>query len=370
MTCIIQDDVGPGFTALFGYNDYTGKNARIQVGIPDNYLIRASSGILINGGQPQWFRAGGDPIAFTYRSTGEAVTWQLGNASAQATSGVSVCRAQDLVETSEGTVLRLGGKEHIVRYDPRKIAAGAIVGTEVNSVTGEVVDATPGTFEVGADGSANYRIPIATPPGRRGVEPRLALVYKSSAADSGMGQGWRLDGLSRITRCNQVVPLDGRARAIKFDAQDKFCLDGQPLVLIAGTHQQDGAEYRTQNDTFARIVAKAPDSLGPTYFEVRRKDGLIYTYGQTGPQRHAGVAEALAHRGAPGSMGRRRQPPRSWRWAGRPFLRHKPHRPLRVGALHGENRTNNAMFIEYEFKAAPTLPPSQSSIAPVTFGIP
>jgi hypothetical protein len=40
---------------------------------------------------------------------------------------------------------------------------------------------TPGRFNVSAIGSAQYSIPIWTPPGPAGIQPNLALSYDSNA---------------------------------------------------------------------------------------------------------------------------------------------------------------------------------------------
>jgi hypothetical protein len=63
---------------------------------------------------------------------------------------------------------------------------------------------TPGQFAVSPMGAATYQIPIWTPPGARGLEPHLALVYTSGSPDGMMGPGWNLAGLSAIARCNKT----------------------------------------------------------------------------------------------------------------------------------------------------------------------
>ncbi len=42
-------------------------------------------------------------------------------------------------------------------------------------------------------GTATYRIPLATPPGRAGFAPQLALAYNSGNGNGPFGLGWKLD---------------------------------------------------------------------------------------------------------------------------------------------------------------------------------
>src|SRR5262245_43843546 len=102
---------------------------------------------------------------------------------------------------------------------------------------------TPGSFRVTEGGAAEYRIPIRVPPGVAGLEPELALVYNSQAGNGLLGVGWQLEGLSAITRCPRTVAQDGVRRGIKYDSSDRYCLDGQRLVAVAGSYGENGTEY-------------------------------------------------------------------------------------------------------------------------------
>jgi len=128
--------------------------------------------------------------------------------------------------------------------------------------------ATPGSFSVSPQGSANYTIPIRVPPGIAGVEPQLALRYDSRAGNGSFGLGWNLTGLSAVTRCPRTVAQDGVHGSVNFDANDRFCLDGKRLMLFAGTsYGAAGSEYRTEIPTFTRIIANGTAGLsGPASF--------------------------------------------------------------------------------------------------------
>ncbi|WP_342379316.1 FG-GAP-like repeat-containing protein [Myxococcus stipitatus] len=136
---------------------------------------------------------------------------------------------------------------------------------------------TPGKLDVSVDGAATYSIPLWSPEGRGGVAPSLSLQYTSSQSNGLVGVGWGLSGLSQISRCGKTLAQDQTLAPIRFDDTDRFCLDGQRLVQVgAGT---GWAEYRTEVDSFSKIVAHQPDALGPTWFEVWRQDGRIMSYG-------------------------------------------------------------------------------------------
>ena len=128
-------------------------------------------------------------------------------------------------------------------------------------------------------GQASYRIPIEVPLGIRGLQPELSVLYHSAAGNGLLGVGWTLGGLSAISRCHRSIAQDGAKGGIHYDANDRYCLDGQRLVLVKGTYGADGSEYRTEIDSYQKIVAVGQHGSGPAHFEVRTKSGRIITYG-------------------------------------------------------------------------------------------
>ena len=149
--------------------------------------------------------------------------------------------------------------------------------------SGVAVGRTAGSFGVLPSGSANYTIPIWTPPGIAGVSPSLALSYSSSAGDGWYGVGWNLAGLSSITRCAKTYGQDGLSANILLTIADLYCLDGKKLRSFAGTtYGADGAEYQTEVADFSLVISHGSTSgTGPAWFEVHGKNGLIYQYGNT-----------------------------------------------------------------------------------------
>ncbi|MCP4678363.1 MAG: hypothetical protein GY854_23190, partial [Deltaproteobacteria bacterium] len=131
-----------------------------------------------------------------------------------------------------------------------------------------------GFFEVTNRGTARYTIPIKTPPGRLGIEPRLSLEYNSSTRRGIAGLGWTIKGLSEIRRVGSEYAKDGALVPVRFNSDDNFELDGNRLVEVKGLAPD--REYRTEAETYSRVVAYG-DPI--TCFKVWAKDGKILTYG-------------------------------------------------------------------------------------------
>jgi hypothetical protein len=53
-----------------------------------------------------------------------------------------------------------------------------------------------------------------------------------------------------------VLAQDGVRGSINYDANDRFCLDGQRLVAISGTYGADGTEYRTEIESFSKVISR------------------------------------------------------------------------------------------------------------------
>jgi RHS repeat-associated protein len=171
-----------------------------------------------------------------------------------------------VVPTSVDIPDGLGGVRTVPPLDPGLTAA---------------VGAVPGAFGVSDTGKATYRIPISVPPGRMGLQPGLSLTYGGTRRNGILGVGWHLEGLSSITRCRRTENRDGYSAPIADDRTDRYCLDG--VQLVAGVEEDygaDGAIHFPEFDPRTRVVSFGTDPLGPDWFEVRRSNGLIYTYGR------------------------------------------------------------------------------------------
>ena len=143
------------------------------------------------------------------------------------------------------------------------------------------VGATAGQFRVAESGAATYNIPIALPPGTAGMQPALSLNYNSQGGNGLLGVGWSLGGLSAISRCPQTQAQDNVRGSVNYDSNDRYCLEGQRLIVISGGYGGDGAEYRTEIESYSRIVSYGTAGNGPAYFKVWSKSGQVMEYGVT-----------------------------------------------------------------------------------------
>ena len=149
-----------------------------------------------------------------------------------------------------------------------------------------VAGSMAGEFSVSASGAATYRIPIQVPPGVAGMQPKLELVYNSQSGNGLLGVGWGISGLSAITRCARTRAQDGVMGSVKLDANDRFCLDGQRLILVGGgAYGAPGSEYRTELESFSKIIANGTAGNGPQSFTVKTKAGLTMEYGASADAR-------------------------------------------------------------------------------------
>jgi hypothetical protein len=188
---------------------------------------------------------------------------------------------------SGGVLLVWLGRFRRPRQISRAVAAlsGVLVVGGAAAVLGQQrpLMSLPGSFEVTEAGAASYAIPIQVPPGAGGIEPKLSLVYRSQGSNGLLGVGWSLVGLSEIARCPRTIAQDGVRGSVNLNANDRFCLDGQRLIVVAGgSYGAAGTQYRTELETFAEVKASTTMAgSGPASFTVRTKSGLIMEYGTT-----------------------------------------------------------------------------------------
>src|SRR5438477_354323 len=73
----------------------------------------------------------------------------------------------------------------------------------------------------------------------------------------------------------------GFGGGVNYDANDRFCIEGQRLVVVSGTYGANGAEYRTEVESYSRIISHGTAGTGPAWFEVRAKSGQVMEFGNT-----------------------------------------------------------------------------------------
>lgn len=187
---------------------------------------------------------------------------------------------------------RLATSPHVNRRWSR--FAGLLLGTLAwSAIAGATaVGRLAAEFGVDPAGAATYVVPVSVAAGRGGLRPNISLRYASHDGDGLAGAGFTLTGLSRITRCPLTIAVDGRTQGVRFSTGDRFCLDGQPLVLVAGTYGADGAEYRTEINNLKRVFSRGRQASGPASFEVQHPDGLTWRYGDDADSRLEAVGTA------------------------------------------------------------------------------
>lgn len=176
------------------------------------------------------------------------------------------------------------GRAHALRLDNARhlktlVLVLPILASSFSAFAQNLVGSAAGSLSVGANGAANYMIPITVPPGAGGMEPDLELSYDSQAGSGAAGQGFSLTGLGQVSRCAATTINDGFIDPVDFDGNDRFCLDGKRLVVVSGAYGDIGAQYRTENETFSRIETVGGTAGNPAYFIERTKSGLIHYYG-------------------------------------------------------------------------------------------
>ena len=120
-------------------------------------------------------------------------------------------------------------------------------------------------------GQATTAVPIFVPPGRRGVQPALALSYSSFGGNGWVGVGWTLE-LGHIQRSTKKgVP--------NFNSSDIFIFSFQgvqsELVSIGGN------EYRTKNESGSFLKFQ----LNGSSWTVWDKNGTRYAFGTSSSSR-------------------------------------------------------------------------------------
>ena len=150
-------------------------------------------------------------------------------------------------------------------------------------------------FSVSPTGALTYQVPFEVPSYVLGHFPNLGLAFNSQAGDGIAGWGWSISGLSSITRTSATKYHDGFVDPVDFDANDRFVLDGQRLMLKNGEYGKPGSTYETESYSNLKIEAvgtyrytyvwlgrKRTKSVGPEYFVVYHPNGSRYWYGRNG----------------------------------------------------------------------------------------
>lgn len=132
---------------------------------------------------------------------------------------------------------------------------------------------------VSAAGAAQYVVPIATPPGRSGLEPDLALYYSSThPVRGGVASGWQLP-IPMIDVDTSMGRLDGTTY--------RSSLAGARLIEVAEPGAApDAITYRAEHDdTFTRYEHYPAPQGGPGTWRALTTDGRTYYFGESSTSR-------------------------------------------------------------------------------------
>jgi len=157
--------------------------------------------------------------------------------------------------------------------------------------TNNYVGALPAKSNVSPSGEFTYNIPIVTGESTGGLKPNISISYMSSPVNGHVGIGWSIGGLGAITRCEQNKETDNQVTLINFTSSDRFCLDGQRLIVKAGqAYGSNGSEYRLVQDSGQKIIAyTSNETMGPDFFKVYDTQGNSVTYGKLGSSIDANI---------------------------------------------------------------------------------
>ena len=99
-------------------------------------------------------------------------------------------------------------------------------------------------------GAFTYAYPLATPPGRNGMQPNLSLSYSSQAPIyGGIAAGWSLSGLPIITEDTSGGRLWTTAFSVSLHRYQSSMAGNRPLVVVTEPAPAGASTYRAQNDS-------------------------------------------------------------------------------------------------------------------------
>ena len=130
------------------------------------------------------------------------------------------------------------------------------------------VGSLPGAVQVDAAGQANWSMSVQVAPGVAGIAPRID-VSVSTSGKLALSTG------SSISRCAHPFTVNNVYRPVQLSVDDDFCLNGSPLIEVAPN------EYRTELESFKRIVAFGSSNNGPNSFQIQTGNGTTITLGGT-----------------------------------------------------------------------------------------
>jgi len=157
----------------------------------------------------------------------------------------------------------------------------------------------PGDFLVSQAGSPQYSVSIEVPQGTNGVQPNLEIIYANSESNGLIGYGWQLQGLTTITRTGKIIPTDSIKGGVQLNDEDRFAINGQRLIAYKdkngkllttiaaqnAAYGEDGTEYRTEIESWTKVISQGNVGGGPSSFTAYSRDGSVMYFATTNDAR-------------------------------------------------------------------------------------
>lgn len=266
---LIDELIGGTWQTVYGANN-PGGSFSVTKSVSGTYTYRIQACTAGQFGQSCTVVSGTKSIIVTIPSSSSSIS------SSSISSSISSSSRSSSISSSS----RSSSVSSLLATEPIPVTP-VIASTPSPVSTIDLARALPAEFDVTSSGQATYKISVETAPGSAGLVPNVSLNYSSGGGNGLLGLGWSLSAYGAISRCRQTEGVDGVAKPITWTNEDRFCLNGDRLLLVSGTYGVSGSTYKTEVDSFARITAVGGSSGHPDYFTVEYKDGMIETYGNT-----------------------------------------------------------------------------------------
>jgi len=125
-------------------------------------------------------------------------------------------------------------------------------------------------------GALTVNVPIEVYPDPKGLSPEIAIHYNSMGTNGSLGVGWKLTGVSTITRSHKNFHFDNKIEAlIAGDKNSVFLLDGMRLIKTDETDNQ--LNFISEQGNIKVIGYLAGNNI--RYFKAYFPDGQQTIYG-------------------------------------------------------------------------------------------
>lgn len=174
--------------------------------------------------------------------------------------------------------------------------AGTLLGADKNGVSPQTISLPSGPGSVQGlgesfqpqlnSGSGSYSVPIQLPKGPAGIAPSLSLQYSTGSGNGCLGLGWKLSGLTMVSRnMDGGLPLYVDAANGVDDDFDGTVDNPEEIDRFSGVDLEEliplpDATFRNENEgSFARYERTAAG------WQARTKGGLLHEFGITSEAR-------------------------------------------------------------------------------------